>query len=282
MSASFPRTTVAGVSLPRMLIGTNWFLGWSHTSSAADKMINSRNRNADAIAEIIEAYLEYDINAIMAPIADNPVIVEAVKIAEDHTGKKMILIDTPVINVDDSSEARKEAEEKIEACKKIGATFCLPHHSSVEQLVLKNTQTINRLQDYLYMVRDKGMIPGLSAHMPELILYSDAQCYDVETYIQIYNCLGFMMQIEVESVHKTIWGAKKPVMTIKPMAAGRVSPFVGITFSYSTLRPVDMVTVGTLTPDEAYEDIEIGLAALERRPPQLEGRSSPNKTSIIK
>ena len=132
------------------------------------------------------------------------------------------------------------------------------------------------------MIRENGMIPGLSAHMPELILFSDEQGYDVETYIQIYNCLGYMMQVEIEYIHKVIWGAKKPVMTIKPMAAGRVTPFVGITFSYATIRECDMVTVGCMTPGEASEDIEIGLAAIERRKPSLEGRSSPNKTVIMK
>ena len=90
------------------------------------------------------------------------------------------------------------------------------------------------------------------------------------------------MQVEVEYIHKVIWGAKKPVMTIKPMAAGRVSPFVGLTFCWHTIRPQDMVTVGCLTPDEAAEDIEISLAALEHRPPDLAGRSSPNKTSVMK
>ena len=141
---------------------------------------------------------------------------------------------------------------------------------------------MDRLPDYLKMIRDRGMIPGLSAHMPELILYSDLNGYDVETYIQIYNCMGFMMQVEIESVNKIIWEAKKPVMTIKSMAAGRCSPFVGITFSFSTLRPCDMVTVGAMTADEVHEDVEIGMAAIERRRPDLEGRNSPNKTDIIK
>ena len=125
------------------------------------------------------------------------------------------------------------------------------------------------------------MKPGLSAHMPELIIYSDEQNYDVETYIQIYNCLGYMMQVEIEYIHKVIWDAKKPVMTIKPMAAGRVTPFVGLNFSFATIRPCDMVTVGCFTPDEAREDIEIGMAAIERRAPDLEGRNSPNKTAAL-
>ena len=42
-----------------------------------------------------------------------------------------------------------------------------------------------------------------------------------------------------------------------------------------------MVTVGCFTVEEAKEDIEISLAALEHRPPDLEGRASPNKTEIM-
>ena len=278
---NFPRTTVAGVSLPRMLIGTNWILGWSHKSPSADGMVVARNRNKESIAEIIEVFLEHNIDAIMAPIAQNPIVVDGAKLAEDRTGKKVILIDTPIINVDDTAEARREAEATIKSCRDIGSTFCLPHHSSVEQLVNKNKRIIDRLPDYTKMIRENGMIPGLSAHMPELIVFSDEQNYDVETYIQLYNCMGYLMQIEIEYVHKTIWDAKKPVMTIKPMAAGRVTPFVGITFSYATIRPCDMVTVGCFTPEEAREDIEIGLAAIERRQPNLEGRSSPNKTAVM-
>ena len=70
-------------------------------------------------------------------------------------------------------------------------------------------------------------------------------------------------------------------MTIKPMAAGRVTPFVGITFAYATLRPCDMVTVGCFIPEEAREDIEIGFAAIERRAPDLEGRASPKKSAAL-
>lgn len=278
----FPRTEVAGVSLPRMLMGTNWVYGWSHTSASADQNIINRNANAPAIQEMLEAYLSYDINAIMGPISTKPFTYDAIHAAEDKTGKGIIIIDTPLINVDDTAQGRKEAEKVLDEVKAGGATFCLIHHSSAEQLVNKNKQTIDRLPDYLSMIRDRGMIPGLSAHMPELVIYSDQNEYDVQTYIQIYNCMGFLMQIEVESVHKTIWNAKKPVMTIKSMAAGRCSPFVGLTFNYNTIRPCDMVTVGAMTAAEVHEDVEISMAALEHRYPDLEGRNSPNKTVIMK
>ena len=141
----------------------------------------------------------------------------------------------------------------------------------------KNRRIIDRLDDYTKMIRDAGMIPGLSAHMPELVMFSDENGYDVETYIQIYNCMGFLMQVEVEAVASLIRNAKKPVMTIKPIAAGRTTPFVGLNFSFATIRDCDMVTVGCFNEAEAAEDIEIALAAIERRAPSLEKRNSPAK-----
>lgn len=281
MEIVFPRTVVNGVSLSRMIIGTNWILGYSHRGPAADKMIRGRNSSSDMVADMLEVFLSAGVDTMMGLFAGNQVLIDSVKKAEDRSGKKMILIDTPIINVDNTTAARKEAEDNIIMSKKNGAAFCFPHHSSAEQLVNKNKSTIDRLPDYLKMIREHNMIPGLSCHMPELIIYSDLNEYDVQTYIQIYNCLGFLMQVEVEYINKVIWNAKKPVMTIKPMAAGRVTPFVGLNFIWNTIRPCDMVTVGCLTADEAAEDIEISMAAFEKRAPDLEGRASPKKTAIM-
>ena len=109
---------------------------------------------------------------------------EAIRVAQDKSGKQMIAIDTPVINVDDNEAARREARAIIRRSREAGAKFCLIHHSSAEQLVNKNKHQIVRLDDYTDMIRQEGMIPGLSAHMPELITYSDENGYDVE-YIEL-------------------------------------------------------------------------------------------------
>ncbi len=277
----FPRTEVEGYSLPRIIMGSNWVLGYSHTSKSADNMIKSKYSTKEAVCELIEAYLMYGIDAIMAPMYGNDVLLDGIHMAQDKTGKKVTVIDTPIIDVSDSEQARKSAEKIISEGSKNNYDFCLIHHASGEQLVNKLKGTMDRLPDYLDMIRQNDMIPGLSAHMPELILYSDNNEYDVQTYIQLYNCMGFLMQVEVESVSKIIWNAKKPVITIKSMAAGRVSPYVGINFSFATLRDCDMVTIGAHTPDEVHEDVEIAFAALEHRLPDLEGRSSPKKTAVL-
>ena len=273
----FPRTTVGGVSLSRMLIGTNWLLGWSHTSASADAQIKRRYDSAQAFKPVLEAYLRHGVDSIMAPFGASPELMEAIRDTEQKMGREILLIDTPTLNVDDNPQARREAEQTVKESARRGAKFCLLHHSCAEQLVDKNKGVIRRLDDYTKMIRDAGMIPGLSAHMPELVVYSDANGYDVETYIQIFNCMGFLMQVEIETVASIIQNAKKPVMIIKSMAAGRCSPYVGLTFSWNAIREKDMVTVGAFDPQEAEEDIEISLAAIEHRFPDLEKRSSPNQ-----
>lgn len=275
--SDFPRTTVGGISVSRMIMGSNWLLGYSHTGPAADTMIKKRYSSIEPFTQMLEAYMSYGVDTIMAPFGGSDDLVRAVKETEQKLGREIIMVDTPIINVDDNENARKEAEATINACAKNGSTFCLIHHSSAEQLVNKNKGEIERISDYTSMIREAGLVPGLSAHMPELITYSDQNEYDIETYIQIYNCMGFLMQIEIETIASIIHSAKKPVMTIKPMAAGRCSPYVGLNFSWSTIRDCDMITVGAFTPDEVHEDVEISLAAFEHRFPELEKRASPNQ-----
>ena len=174
----FPRTQVENISLPRMLIGSNWMLGYSHRTTSADSMIRERYSTREAVSEVICAYLAYGIDAMMAPfvgddLQPNAVVMDGIHMAEDKMGRKLILIDTPIVDVSDTPQAHDFTARKIETVRKNGADICLLHHSSVEQLVCKHTGTIDRLPEYTRMIRENGMIPGLSAHMPELVLYSD-------------------------------------------------------------------------------------------------------------
>ena len=62
MSNLFPRTVVAGVSLSRMIIGTNWILGWSHRSPAADHQIKNRFPDGKAVFPMLQVFLEEGVH----------------------------------------------------------------------------------------------------------------------------------------------------------------------------------------------------------------------------
>jgi hypothetical protein len=273
----FSRTTVGGVSLPRLLIGTNWFRGFSHTSLAKDKFIKE-TMTSERIAAVLEVFLGYGIDAIMG--LPDPVTTEAARIAQEKTGRKLIYIFTPHFNILPGGPAESEPERVFDYCKKMGATFCFPHQCITDALIDKRTHEIRDYGRYAKMIRDRGMIPGLSTHMPESIVIADKTGIDVESYIQIYNAAGFLMQVEADWVMKVIREAKKPVMTIKPLAAGRLLPAVGLGFVWATIRDCDMVTIGTMTPDEAREVIEISLALLERRSAGIELQKTRSKKSL--
>jgi len=90
--ADFPHTTVGGVSISRLLVGTNWFFGYSHTSAAKDRFIKSY-MDRSRIAEIMAVFLEAGVDAVMGPLT--PLMAEAARDAEDRVGRKMHLIVTP-------------------------------------------------------------------------------------------------------------------------------------------------------------------------------------------
>jgi hypothetical protein len=69
-------------------------------------------------------------------------------------------------------------------------------------------------------------------------------------------------------------------LSIKPLAAGRLLPVVGLAFVWNTIRDCDMVTIGTTTPDEARESIAISLDLLNRRIPDHELQKTRSKNSL--
>lgn len=282
--SAFPRTTVGGVSVSRMIIGTNWFLGFSHTTAAKDEYIKTHIQHRDKIADILEVYLKSGVDTIMGLI-QRPALHEGIQEAQQRTGKKLIVVSTPGIPVNPDTPKKGfggEAEQIFDEEKRLGATFCFPHQGTTDALVDRCTRTIRHMDQLSKMVRDRGMIPGLSTHMPESIIYADESGADVETYICLYNSMGFLMQVEVDWIQRVILGAKKPVMTIKPMAAGQLRPFQAFNFVWNTLRPQDMVTVGTMSPREAQECIDMSLGILEKRDVQIELQETRSKASIKK
>jgi hypothetical protein len=273
----FPRTNVGGVSLPRMIIGSNWFLGYSHTSLAKDHFIKEY-QSRERITEVLTVFLEHGIDAVMAPLSQH--LEDAIRAAEDRTGRPMLRILTPAFNIQPGGSPEDEPEAVLDRCKKLGATFCMPHQCVTDALLDRMQGVIRDLDSYTKMIRERGMLPGLSTHMPETVVLADNMGADVETYIQLYNAAGFLMQVEADWVMRIIRNAHKPVMTIKPLAAGRLLPVVGLAFVWNTIREQDMVTVGTTTPDEAREVIELSLDLLDRRLPDNPLQETRSKKSL--
>jgi len=275
---TFPRTTIENLSVSRLMAGTNWFLGFSHRSKAQDRDIQE-TMDAVRIADVLTVFLRAGVDTLygMRPL---PKLVEAVDRAEQAVGRRIIRLAIPSWPVTGQPSDLDAARRELDAYNAVGVDICMPHQCVTDAFVNRKTRSLAGIEPYLALIRERRMIPGLSTHMPETPLYADATGLDVQTYCQIYNALGFLMQIEIEWVHQMIARAKKPVIAIKPLAAGRLTPLVGLAFVWSTLRPQDMVAVGASSPWQAEEIIETSLALLERRPVGVELSTSRSKSSL--
>ena len=72
---ALPVTVIEGHEIARLVIGTNWFLGYSHQSAAKSKWIK-RYQTPETIAEVLEVCSAGGMNAFVAPISE--VMTEAV------------------------------------------------------------------------------------------------------------------------------------------------------------------------------------------------------------
>jgi hypothetical protein len=210
---------------------------------------------------------------------------EAIAEAEQRSGIKAIIISTPSFPTNartpfdgfDLSECARILDR--EAAK--GVSICMPHTSTTDVMVDKCTREIRQMDKVCRLIRERGMLPGLSTHIPETIVYADETDLDVETYIQPFNSMGFLMQLEVDWVARIIQNAQKPVITIKGMAAGQLRPFQAMTFCWNAIRECDMVTVGTMAPEEAKELVELSLEILARRPISAELQTTRSKSTVL-
>jgi hypothetical protein len=281
--SDFPRTTVGGLSVSRMIIGTNWFLGYTHSTHAKSRFVERSVTTRENIADVIEAFLKAGVDTIMCPHT-RTVIPEAIQEAQDRAGRELIVVSTPTFTttprtpVDgfDLDEVARTLDGEVAKNTKI----CMPHVSTTDRMVDKCARRVRQMDVLCRMIRERGMIPGLSTHTPETLVYADETGLDVETYIQPLNPMGFLMHVEVDWVARIIREAAKPVMTIKTMAAGQIRPFQAMTFVWNVIRDCDMVTVGTVAPEEAEELVEMSLGILSRRPAQLELQRTRSKATI--
>ena len=263
--STFPRTTVGGVSVSRLIIGTNWFLGYTHCTSGKSRSTARLVTNTASIADIIVAFAKRGVDSIMCPHTKT-CIPDAIREAEQRLGQKLVVISTPSFTLTKRTALDGfdwgEVDRVLDAEAAKGVRICMPHTSTTDPMVDKCTREVRQMDGVCRKIRERGMVPGLSTHYPETVVYADETGLDVETYIQIFNAMGFLMHVEVDWVAQVIRKAKKPVMTIKPMAAGQIRPLQALTFVWNTIRDCDMVTVGTMAPEEADELVDLSLAIL--------------------
>jgi len=260
---SFPTTHIGPFELSRMLIGSNTFFGYSHFSHAKDTWLR-RYFTPDRITGVIEACATEGLNSILSGAGSrfNTGLKPILEEVEHRTGVHVVWIGTP------GGHTLEELLDEIRAAADRGVEICMPHQMYTDNMLVPNEGRLIGYEEAAQLIRDLGMVPGLSTHRPETITTCDQAGYDVAAYIQPYNPIGFLCAVETDGLERVINRTDKPVIVIKPLGAGRVLPPTGLNFCYSTIKPTDTVCVGMLSVEEVEEDVELArsiIAGVEAR-----------------
>ncbi len=207
----------------------------------------------DVIAEIM-AYImeEYGVNAIISSPRDN--IKEAIDKVEKQTGRRYIWICSPSER-DTAKGCGQTIFDQIKWCADNHVSVCMPHRSWTDAYMNTAKAVIEGgLPEITAAIRDHGMIPGLSTHYYEAISICRQQKYDVKLIVQPLNVLGFQSNIEVNTLVSSIKGTQIQILNIKPMAAGRVLPEIGLNFCFNNIKDNDLVAAGFSSMHDADYD----------------------------
>jgi len=266
-----PTTKIAHLDISRLICGSNNFYGYSHISAARDRWLR-KHFTVDRVVEVLATCGRLGVNAIVS--GPNPDLYEALRRLEDQTGFHMNWMVTPW------GDSLEELKKGIDQCKDWGAEICMPHTSYIEANLKIREGEISTLREALGYIRDSGMIPGISSHRPEALGICTQRGYDVELMILPLNTLGFLCSLEVEWQSRIIRDCPKPVLVIKPLAAGRISPEPGFTFVYNRIKPIDLVAVGVLSSEEMEENVALVEAILAGKEPDIELQETRSKATL--
>ena len=182
--------------------------------------------------------------------------------------------------------------EHIAQLAKAGA-IGISHHGEVTDMLFKQGE-LDSIQHYLQLVRDAGLLAGVSTHMPAVVDYIDSRGWDVDFYMtcvyerhrskeELKEMLGYVPlpqgEVYLEEDPPRMFAAMrrttKPCLAFKILAAGRLSDqdiLVEEAFreTFRQIKPTDAVIVG-MYPE--YEDQVAQNAGWVREFSELSGES---------
>jgi hypothetical protein len=129
----FPRTQIENLSVSRLMIGTNWLLGFSHTSAATDRFIRE-TVDAQRITDILTVALAAGVDTFYG-VRPEPKLVQGIAEAEQRAGRKVIMIAIPTLPTGGDAASLSEAARILDEYAALGVSICMPHQATTDALV---------------------------------------------------------------------------------------------------------------------------------------------------
>ncbi len=273
--SAFPSLTIEGVTIPRVVCGTNALLGWSHVSPGRDAWIREYF-TPERIALVFAKCLELGVDAVMGPLF--PRLIEALDATEKLTGVRMTWVATtsggraPVGREEELAQARaagktdealaitlESTAEQAALLKEAGAAFCLFHGQWADCWAMLNDQMVDHRR-FTNMIRSAGLIPGSSVHDSARLAHLMEHDYDLGLIATPVNKSGWHMAPDREQALTALRSNTRPILAIKTLACGRYTEERSVPDWLSwaaAVEGVDAIALGLMVEQEAEQSIPV-------------------------
>lgn len=253
-SPPLPKVKFGKWEITRLIIGSNPFYGYSHFNNALDQLMREWYTQ-DRKMQVLHACEQHGINTWQLHYNDLP--VEDFKRYRAEGGRMQLVLLADF-------ELMKNPKLLLPDVVKLGP-LGIGHHGNRTDERFRSGET-QRIKDFLKLVRDSGVMVGLSTHNPEVVDAAESEAWDLDYY---QTCLyrvsrtreearaefreaplgETFMEKDPERMTKAIRQTKKPCLTFKVFGAGRTSNTPdqverAFRFAFTNIKPTDAVIVG--------------------------------------
>jgi hypothetical protein len=264
-----PTVKFGKADITRLIIGSNPFYGYSHFNPILDAHMREFYTQ-DRKVEVLKNAERNGIGTWQLHYNDQP-LADFLRYREE--GGKMNLV---LLADFELMKNPKMMPDVVAKMKPLG----IGHHGNRTDERFRDGQK-QKVKDFCKMVRDTGVMVGVSAHNPAVFDTIESEDWDVDYYqCCLYRVsrtvqetraefneapLGeTYMEKDPERMCKMIRATKKPCLAFKVFGAGRSigspkSVENAIRFAYANIKPGDAVIIGTYPKlkDEMKENAEI-------------------------
>jgi hypothetical protein len=248
-----PKVKFGKHEITRLIIGSNPFYGYSHFNRILDQSMREWYTQ-DRRMEVLHACERQGIGTWQVHYND-PTIEDFKRYRAENGSMNLVLL------ADFALMQNPKLLPQVAGLGPLG----IAHHGGVTDTRFRSGQK-GLVKEYLKMVRDTGVLVGLSTHNPAVIDTVESEGWDIDYYQAcLYRVtrtpdesraefgdapLGEpFMEKDPERMCKAIRQTRKPCLAFKLLAAGRTisSPAVverAFRFAFSNIKPTDAVIVG--------------------------------------
>lgn len=252
-AATLPKVKFGKHEITRLIVGSNPFYGYSHFNRILDQCMREWYTQ-DRKMEVLHACERQGIGTWQVHYNDQP--MADFRRYRDEGGKMQLILLADF-------DLMKNPKLLPEAAK--SGPLGIAHHGNRTDEAFREGRK-QAVRDYLKMVRDTGVMVGLSTHNPAVIDTVESEDWDIDYYQAcLYRVsrsrdearaefreapLGeTFMENDPERMCKMIRQTRKPCLAFKVFGAGRTinSPAVverSFRFAFEHIKPGDAVIVG--------------------------------------